>query len=88
MTFETKPAGKSFSRIATLSSNPAPCRWKRLPTVTGRPFAFRGQILVCLSCLLLASPLSAQDKTDEPADTLVLKGGRKLNAKVIAPEEG
>jgi hypothetical protein len=87
MTFETKPAGKSFSRFATFSSNPAPWRWKRLPTVAGRPFAFRCQILVCLSCLLLASPLSAQDKTDEPADTLVLKGGRKLNAKVIAPEE-
>jgi hypothetical protein len=37
--------------------------------------------------LLFASPLSAQDRADEPADTLVLKGGREMNAKVITPEE-
>lgn len=36
---------------------------------------------------LVTAPISAQDRADEAADTLVLKGGREMNAKVVAPEE-
>lgn len=87
MTLETTIPGESVTRVTGISSKPAPSRWNLQPAVAGRPFLFHVRQLICLSFLLLASPLSAQEKADEPADTVVLKGGRKLNAKVIAPEE-
>jgi hypothetical protein len=87
MTLETTIPGESVTRVAEFSNKPAPARWNLQPAVAGRLFLLHVRHLICLAFLLLASPLSAQDKADEPADTLVLKGGRKMNAKVIAPEE-
>ena len=87
MNSETASPVDSASRDAAFSCKSVRVRRNLPHSAAWRSPAIGFRLFVCLSFLLSAPALFAQDKSDEPADTLVLKGGRELNAKVLAPEE-